>query len=72
MDFVKSIDYAGMGLKAAKLATIAVPWIFPLIMVYVAYRLGMYIYTYAISNQIIGDANEWVVIIRNGKQVQAQ
>jgi len=72
MDFVKSIDYAGIGLKAAELATIAIPWIFPLIMAYVAYRLGTYFYTYYTANLITGDANEWVVIIRNGKQVQAQ
>ena len=82
MDFIKSIDFVGMGKSALdtaiNLLTMAiplvskvVPFILPLILLYVAFTLGKQLYAYALTQQVVGESNEWVVIIRDGKMVTA-
>ena len=53
-------------------ATKVLPWAFPIALIYVAYRVGMTIYALAMENQVIGEPNEWVVVLRDGKQIHAQ
>lgn len=61
----KGLMIAGLLLKVA-------PWIFPVILAYSTYKLGLYIYAIVQDNYVVGDPNEWVLIIRDGKQVNAQ
>lgn len=52
--------------------TTVVPWIFPAALAYVAYRVGLMIYALAMENQVVGEPNEWVIIMRDGKEIDAQ
>jgi len=49
----------------------AIPFIVPLIMAYCAYTMAKKAYAYVMTLQVIGESNEWVVIIRNGQQIAA-
>ena len=83
MHTLKSIDFAGMATSVLDLAInvilallpwveMAVPYIFPIFLAYSLYKLFfIHVYNYVMTLQVVGKSNEWVVIIRNGKQVTA-
>jgi len=49
--------------------TTVLPWAFPIALAFVAYKVGMAIYAIVLENQIIGEPNEWVIILRDGVQI---
>lgn len=82
MDFIKSIDVKAIGESMAArvigLVTMILPWvtkcvpfILPALLAYVAYKVGLQLYAFVMKQQVVGESNEWVVIIRDGKQVAA-
>jgi len=83
MHTLKSIDFAGIFASIVDLGInvlltllpyveMAIPYVFPIFLAYSLYKLFFnHIYAYVMTQQVIGKSNEWVVIIRNGKQVTA-
>ena len=67
MDTIKNIDFVGIILSVIPYLSMVVPFIFPLIMGYITFKLGKEVYSFVLKHQVIGESNEWVVIIRNGK-----
>jgi len=59
-------------LMVAGLVSKVIPWIFPVILAYAAYKLGLIIYGIVQDNWVEGSPNEWVLKIRDGKQIDAQ
>ena len=46
-------------------------WIPYLLFLYGLYQLSLYIYKYVMTLRVVGEPNEWVVIMRNGEEVQS-
>ena len=55
------IDYAILGLK----------WIAPLLVLYIMYQLALELWKFIQSQRVVGDPNQWVVIMRDNEQIQA-
>jgi hypothetical protein len=65
----ENINFVAILESIAGGANKVVPWAFPIVLIYVAYCVAMSIYKLAMDNQVIGEPNEWVVVLRDGKQV---
>ena len=46
-------------------------FIAPLVALYFLYKAGLWVYEFAMSQWVVGNPNEWVVIMRDGETVQA-
>ena len=46
-------------------------WMPYLLFLYGLYQLSLYIYKYVMTLRVVGEPNEWVVIMRNGEEVQS-
>ena len=44
-------------------------WLPYLLFLYSLYQLSFYIYKYVMTLRVVGEPNEWVVIMRDGQEV---
>lgn len=80
MNTLMSLDFVGwffaivnfvVDLQLPSYLNMLVPWIVPAIVVYSAYLASKTLYAFVMTHQVIGESNEWVIIIRDGKQIAA-
>jgi hypothetical protein len=57
--------------SVCNLVSYVVPFVFPVLLVYFCYKVGLRIWAFVQTQQVIGDPNEWVVVINNGEHVRS-
>jgi len=65
----ENINFVVIFEKIAGGITVVLPWAFPIALAFVAYKMAMAIYVMVMENQIVGEPNEWVIVLRNGVQI---
>jgi hypothetical protein len=71
LTFVQEIDWMTHIETLCGWISIAVPFAFPIFLVYVSYKIGLRLWAFIQTLQVVGDPNEWVVVIRDGKHVKS-
>ena len=68
---IKGIDWMNIMNLVMSYVIYVGSWIPYLLFLYGLYQLSLYIYKYVMTLRVVGEPNEWVVIMRDGQEVQS-
>jgi hypothetical protein len=69
--YVQTIDWMAHVETGCTWISMVVPFVFPIFLVYVCYKISLRIWEFIKTLQVVGNPNEWVVVIRNGQHVRS-
>ena len=70
-DTIKGIDWMNILNFVMSYVVYFGSWIPYLLFLLGLYHLSLYIYKYVMTLRVVGEPNEWVVIMRDGQEVQS-